>query len=648
MTTRSRIDTAEGPPAWQADELEASAEWWHTFTEAEINEIGAALGHACATNADLTLNRLSASDFPLPTVGGLVAAIQNQLVDGKGVMVCEGFPVDRYTLAELRTIWVGLSQHIGTPVAQSWRGDVPGDVRDLGTGIEGRTGRGYTSNVELRFHSDPADVTALFFLHRAKRGGESASPVGCRPQRDRPAAARPAGCALPAVHGELAGERAGRREPWYEMPVYGRVGDDVACAYVGSNILWAEKNCGAPPLTPEQVEAVEYVAEVAAEPQFWIERTLAPGSMMFVNNHTAFHMRTQFEDHDEPDKRRHLLRAWLSLPNSRPLPASFAPFFGDVGAGAVRGGYQSPRRRTTVPNMTDLPVAPPSSPGAPTASDWAWPGALLDEGCKVAIADIRRESIEQVVNTFDDPAVLGIELDVSSRQRFAAAADEAEAALGPVTLVFNNAGVNLFQTIDESTYDDWDWLLGVNLHGVINGVMTFVPWIKQRGQGGHIVNTASMAGFLAGPVAGIYNCPQVRCARPVRIAVLQPRSTRHRCVAAVPRPGQQLHLRQRRGSSGGAQRQRNADRPGIRRAAGRGPPGGNVAGGGRCPRHRGDPGQPLLRIQPSGAQGRAAREVFDEILADYPDGETPPDRMAVEVDRRQRYRAAREAACGRT
>jgi Taurine catabolism dioxygenase TauD, TfdA family len=137
-----------------------------------------------------------------------------------------------------------------------------------------------------------------------------------------------------------ANEPRGER-PWYEMPVYGRANDDVACAYVGSNILWAEKNCGAPPLTPQQVEAVQYVAEVAAEPAFWVERALEPGSMTFVHNHTVFHMRTAFEDFDEPEKQRHLLRSWLSLPNSRELPASFAAFFGDVRAGAVRGGYQS-------------------------------------------------------------------------------------------------------------------------------------------------------------------------------------------------------------------------------------------------------------------------------------------------------------------
>jgi Taurine catabolism dioxygenase TauD, TfdA family len=341
-SARPAIGAVESPAAWLAAELEASTDWWHPFTDAEVGEIDAALEHARAADPDLDLAELTPDRFPLPTVATLVAAIQQQLVDGKGVMVCSGFPIERYQLAELRAIWWGLSQHIGTPVPQSWRGDVMGDVRDLGTGIEGRAGRGYTSNAELRFHSDSADVTALFFLRRAKRGGESrlASSV--------------------AVHNEIARRRPDLLEvlyqpftvswqsneppgaqPWYELPVYGRVGDDVACAYVGSNILWAEKNCGAPPLTPQQVEAVELVAQVAAEPRFWVERALEPGSMLFVHNHTVFHMRTEFEDFDDPDRKRHLLRSWISLPNSRALPESFAPFFGDTRAGAVRGGYQS-------------------------------------------------------------------------------------------------------------------------------------------------------------------------------------------------------------------------------------------------------------------------------------------------------------------
>ena len=131
--------------------------------------------------------------------------------------------------------------------------------------------------------------------------------------------------------------------------------------------------------------------------------------------------------------------------------------------------------------------------------------ALLAEGCKVALADIREDAIDAALGTLDNQDVIGVQLDVASRDAFAAAADRVEDELGPVSLVFNNAGVNLFQTIDESSYDDWDWLLGVNLHGVINGVMTFVPRMKARGSGGHIVNTASMAAFLCGPQPGIYN-----------------------------------------------------------------------------------------------------------------------------------------------
>lgn len=131
--------------------------------------------------------------------------------------------------------------------------------------------------------------------------------------------------------------------------------------------------------------------------------------------------------------------------------------------------------------------------------------ALLGEGCKVAIADVRQDSIDRALESLGNRQVIGVQLDVASRPGFAEAAERVEAQLGPVSLLFNNAGINLFQTIDESSFDDWDWLLGVNLHGVINGVMTFVPRMKERGARGHIVNTASMASFLAGPVAGIYN-----------------------------------------------------------------------------------------------------------------------------------------------
>jgi NAD(P)-dependent dehydrogenase (short-subunit alcohol dehydrogenase family) len=131
--------------------------------------------------------------------------------------------------------------------------------------------------------------------------------------------------------------------------------------------------------------------------------------------------------------------------------------------------------------------------------------ALLAEGCKVAMADIRQDAIDKALASLDNNEVMGIKVDVSSRDAMAKAADEVETRFGPVSLLFNNAGVNLFQTIEESSYDDWDWLMGVNLHGPINGCMTFAPRMIAHGQGGYIVNTASMAGWLASGSPGIYN-----------------------------------------------------------------------------------------------------------------------------------------------
>jgi NAD(P)-dependent dehydrogenase (short-subunit alcohol dehydrogenase family) len=131
--------------------------------------------------------------------------------------------------------------------------------------------------------------------------------------------------------------------------------------------------------------------------------------------------------------------------------------------------------------------------------------ALLAEGCKVAIADIREESIEAALKSLDNREVMGVKLDVASRDGFAKAADEVEGKFGAVSILMNNAGINLFQTIDDSSYDDWDWVMGVNLQGVINGVQTLVPRMKAHGNGGHVINTASMASFLCGAAPGIYN-----------------------------------------------------------------------------------------------------------------------------------------------
>lgn len=337
----------ENAATWMAADLEARDDWRRPFTDQEIDEIDQALTRAAAAHGLDDLARWSQADFPLPTVAAVLDGVRRQLIDGCGVMVLEGFPVERWSVDELRAIWWGLGLHLGTAVAQSSRGDLIGDVRDLGTGITGKAGRGYTSNVELGYHSDAADVTGLFFLRQGVSGGTSglASSVAVHNEiiRRRPDLMELLYQPMPVSwqSNQLPGTQS-----WYDMPIYGRVGDDVACAYVSTNVLLAHQNAGAPPLTEAQIEAVRSVGQVAREPGFGLMRHLPSGTMLFVNNQTVFHLRTAFtDDSDEPDQRRHLLRIFLCLPNGRSLPATFASYFGDVRAGAVRGGYptQGPR-----------------------------------------------------------------------------------------------------------------------------------------------------------------------------------------------------------------------------------------------------------------------------------------------------------------
>jgi|WetSurMetagenome_2_1015567.scaffolds.fasta_scaffold64395_3 NAD(P)-dependent dehydrogenase (short-subunit alcohol dehydrogenase family) len=128
---------------------------------------------------------------------------------------------------------------------------------------------------------------------------------------------------------------------------------------------------------------------------------------------------------------------------------------------------------------------------------------LVDAGMKVVIADLRQDHIDEAMEWFAERQlsrnVHAIRLDVTDRAAMAAAADETEKVFGKVHVAVNNAGVGIEGPLKEATYEDWDFGLAVNLGGVINGVQTFAPRIRKHGEGGHIVNTASLAGLVVMP-----------------------------------------------------------------------------------------------------------------------------------------------------
>ncbi len=135
--------------------------------------------------------------------------------------------------------------------------------------------------------------------------------------------------------------------------------------------------------------------------------------------------------------------------------------------------------------------------------------ALAKAGTHVALSDIRAEPLEAARREIEALGVraIGLVLDVSDRAAVRAAARRVEDEFGKLHILCNNAGVAFAGTaVDEATDRDWDWVIGVNLYGPINGIQAFVPLIKRHGEGGHVVNTASIAGFQIRPGfrSGVY------------------------------------------------------------------------------------------------------------------------------------------------
>jgi len=127
--------------------------------------------------------------------------------------------------------------------------------------------------------------------------------------------------------------------------------------------------------------------------------------------------------------------------------------------------------------------------------------ALRAEGMNVVIADIEQGALDRAAQEI---GAVGVVADVSSLASIQALAEEARRRFGTVHVLCNNAGVGSGARLADMTARDWDWILGVNLRGVINGVEAFLPMLSANPDGGHIVNTASMSGLRVRPNAGAY------------------------------------------------------------------------------------------------------------------------------------------------
>jgi len=132
---------------------------------------------------------------------------------------------------------------------------------------------------------------------------------------------------------------------------------------------------------------------------------------------------------------------------------------------------------------------------------------LAEEGMRVAFSYRREDHLEQTLAYFRDrpkAEVHPIKVDVTDREGLAAAKREISRVFGPVQVLVNNAGIGILGLMEHATYSDWDWIMSVNVGGVINSLMTFLPDMIAGGEEGHIVNVASTGGIAALGTAGLY------------------------------------------------------------------------------------------------------------------------------------------------
>ncbi len=330
----------QGPTAWNAADMPRRNDWVHTFSAAQIAELRAALTHARSLGK--TLATMTREDFPLPAVSHLLGKVRDFLEDGAGLFLLRGFPALEHDKQELRTLYWGIGKHLGTAVSQSKNGDILGDVRNMNVDMNSPTGRGYTSNQKLTYHTDSCDVVGLFVLRTARSGGMSmiASSVTIHNEiaRIRPDLLE---VLYQPFHWSWQGQEPAGGLPYYQQPVFSSRDGRFSCRYVRTHIISAQRFEDVPRLTPAQEEAMALLDSLAGNEQFHFSMMFQPGDIQLLNNHVTLHSRTAFEDHEEAERKRHLLRMWLSVPNSRALSPALQTIYQDQSAGAVRGGFPS-------------------------------------------------------------------------------------------------------------------------------------------------------------------------------------------------------------------------------------------------------------------------------------------------------------------
>lgn len=326
MSTTILRDIMTAASAWKGPELHADTSWIHRMDDEEIAEIDRAFQEV--KKRGLAWGAFGKELFPLPRFAAKLARVDQEIRHGRGFVLIKGFPVKRYTVDELKTIYWGLGVHMGQVISHNVAGDFVAAVTDLGLKSTDPNRRNNTTNQVLDPHTDLADVVALLCVEQALQGGMSSLVSSV------------------AVHNEIVRNHPEYLEVLYEgfyhdyrgygpnadpnevtptpIPVFEYNNGRINCAFAKKIIETGAKKRGVP-LTPLQQAAIDYVHELGTREDMRIDMMLEPGDIQIINNYATLHARTDYIDHDD-GRKRYLLRMWMNLPDNVQLSEDFAAF----------------------------------------------------------------------------------------------------------------------------------------------------------------------------------------------------------------------------------------------------------------------------------------------------------------------------------
>ena len=333
--------------AWYGPDLTNCANWIERLNEAEIAEVERAVRRLEESQVDLA--SITAEDVSLPTLAPRLQRLLDEVLNGRGFVLIKGLPVRCWTMREAAMAFLTIGVQLGNPRMQNAEGHLLGHVKDLGRSSTDPNTRIYQTRERQTHHTDSCDVVGLLCLRNAKSGGlsnlVSSTTIFNEMRRRRPDLLK---VLLDPIETDRRGEVPEGSKPYFTIPVFNYHDGLVSAIYQRQYIESARRFPGVAPLTPQQHEALDLLDQLANDPKLNLMMELEPGDIQLVHNHTILHDRTAFEDFEEPERKRHLLRLWLAPPGARRLPEVFAERYGSITAGD-RGGVTVKGSRATIP-----------------------------------------------------------------------------------------------------------------------------------------------------------------------------------------------------------------------------------------------------------------------------------------------------------